>query len=58
LVRIGFGPDYHTSGALLAWLTAAVAIAMLALTGTAAIAAALHGSYSLGWVGATAHRRC
>jgi O-antigen/teichoic acid export membrane protein len=54
LMRIGFGPDYHTSGALLAWLTAAaIAIAMLALTGTAAIAAALHGTYSLGWVGAT-----
>jgi O-antigen/teichoic acid export membrane protein len=54
LLRIGFGPDYHTSGALLAWLTvAAVAIAMLALTGTAAVAAALHRAYSLGWVGAT-----
>jgi len=54
LMRIGFGPGYHTSGALLAWLTAAaVAIAMLALTGTAAVAAALHGAYSLGWVGAT-----
>ena len=54
LLRIGFGPDYHTSGALLAWLTAAaVAIAMLVLTGTAAVAAALHRAYSLGWVGAT-----
>jgi O-antigen/teichoic acid export membrane protein len=54
LLRIGFGPGYHTSGALLAWLTvAAVAIAMLALTGTAAVAAALHRAYSLGWVGAT-----
>jgi hypothetical protein len=54
LLRTGFGPDYHTSGALLAWLTAAaVAIAMLALTGTAAVAAALHRAYSFGWVGAT-----
>jgi hypothetical protein len=54
LLRIGFGPDYRTTGALLAWLTAAaVAIAMLVLTGTAAVAAALHRAYSLGWVGAT-----
>ena len=54
LLRVGFGPDYHASGALLAWLTAAaVAIAMLVLTGTAAVAAALHRAYSLGWVGAT-----
>ena len=54
LLRIGFGPDYHASGALLAWLmAAAVAIAMLALTGIAAVAAALHRAYSLGWVGAT-----
>jgi O-antigen/teichoic acid export membrane protein len=54
LLRVGFGPDYHASGALLAWLTAAaVAIAMLTLTGAAAVAAALHRAYSLGWVGAT-----
>ncbi|OBH58746.1 hypothetical protein [Mycobacterium sp. E2479] len=54
LLRVGFGPDYHASGALLAWLTAAaVALAMLTLTGTAAVAAALHRAYSLGWVGAT-----
>jgi hypothetical protein len=54
LLRIGFGPDYHTSGGLLAWLTAAaVAIAMLTLTGAAAVAAALYRAYSLGWVGAT-----
>lgn len=54
LLRVGFGTGYHASGALLAWLTAAaVAIAMLTLTGTAAIAAALHRAYSLGWVGAT-----
>jgi hypothetical protein len=54
LLRVGFGPDYHASGALLAWLTAAaVAVAMLTLTGAAAVAAALHRAYSLGWVGAT-----
>jgi O-antigen/teichoic acid export membrane protein len=55
ILRVGFGTDYHASGALLAWLTAAaVAIAMLTLTGAAAVAAALHRVYSLGWVGATA----
>ena len=54
LLRVGFGPDYHASGGLLAWLTAAaVAIAMLTLTGAAAVAAALYRAYSLGWVGAT-----
>ncbi|BBX75887.1 hypothetical protein [Mycobacterium shinjukuense] len=54
LLRIGFGSDYRASGALLAWLTAAaVAIALLTLTGAAAVAAALHRAYSLGWVGAT-----
>ncbi len=54
LLRIFFGDQYHASGALLAWLTAAaVAIAMLTLTGAATVAAALHRAYSLGWVGAT-----
>lgn len=54
LLRVAFGPQYHASSALLAWLTAAaVAIAMLTLTGAAAVAAALHRAYSLGWVGAT-----
>ena len=54
LLRFGFGPQYYASGALLAWLTgAAVAIAMLTLTGAAAVAAALHRAYSLGWVVAT-----
>jgi O-antigen/teichoic acid export membrane protein len=54
LLRVGFGPDYHAGSALLAWLTAAaVAIAMLTLTGAAAVAAALHRAYALGWVGAT-----
>ncbi len=52
LLRVAFGPQYHASGALLAWLTAAaVAIAMLTLTGAGAVAAALHRAYSLGWVG-------
>ena len=54
LLRVAFGPQYDASGALLAWLTAAaVAIAMLTLTGAAAVAAALHRAYALGWVGAT-----
>jgi O-antigen/teichoic acid export membrane protein len=54
LLRVGFGPDYHAGGALLAWLTAAaVAIAMLTLTGAATVAAAMHRAYALGWVGAT-----
>lgn len=54
LLRAGFGPDYHAASALLAWLTAAAAaIAMLTLTGAAAVAAALHRAYALGWVGAT-----
>jgi hypothetical protein len=54
LLRSAFGADYHADGALLAWLTAAaVAIALLTLTGAATVAAALHRAYSLGWVGAT-----
>jgi O-antigen/teichoic acid export membrane protein len=54
LLRTGFGPDYLAGGALLAWLTtAAIAIAMLTLTGAATVAAALHRAYSLGWVSAT-----
>lgn len=55
LLRVAFGPEYRTSGALLAWLTAAaVSIALLTLTGAATVAAALHRAYSIGWVGATA----
>ncbi len=55
LLRSAFGQQYQASGSLLAWLTAAaVAIAMLTLTGAAAVAAALHRAYSLGWVSATA----
>jgi O-antigen/teichoic acid export membrane protein len=54
ILRTVFGADYAASGALLAWLTAAaVSIALLTLTGAAAVAAALHRSYSAGWVGAT-----
>lgn len=54
LMRVAFGAQYQTSGALLAWLTAgAVSIALLTLTGAATVAAALHRAYSLGWVGAT-----
>ncbi len=54
LLRSGFGPDYRADGTLLAWLTgAAIAIALLTLTGAAAVAAALHRAYSLGWVSAT-----
>jgi O-antigen/teichoic acid export membrane protein len=54
LLRVAFGQQYQASGALLAWLTAAaVAIAMLTLTGAATVAVALHRAYSLGWVGAT-----
>ena len=54
ILRTAFGADYQTSGCLLAWLTAAaVAIALLTLTGAAAVAAALHRAYAVGWVGAT-----
>lgn len=54
LLRSAFGADYVASGALLAWLTAAaIVIALLTLTGAAAVAAALHRAYSLGWVSAT-----
>jgi hypothetical protein len=51
---VAFGPEYRADGALLAWLTAgAVAIAMLTLTGAAAVAAALHRAYAAGWIIAT-----
>ncbi|MBN3456329.1 hypothetical protein JNN96_20105 [Mycobacterium sp. DSM 3803] len=54
LLRVGFGSDYLATGPLLAWLTAgAVAIAMLTLTGAAAVAAARHRAYALGWILAT-----
>ncbi|TQK29205.1 hypothetical protein [Arthrobacter sp. SLBN-53] len=54
LLHTAFGPEYQASGALLAWLTAAAtAIALLTLTGAAAVAAALHRAYATGWIGAT-----
>ena len=54
LLRTAFGPDYQAGGALLAWFTAAaVAIALLTLTGAATVAAALHRAYAVGWIGAT-----
>jgi O-antigen/teichoic acid export membrane protein len=53
-LRVAFGEEYRADGALLAWLTtAAVAIALLTLTGAATVAAALHRAYSLGWISAT-----
>ncbi len=54
ILRMAFGADYVTGAGLLAWLTAAaISIALLTLTGAAAVAAALHRAYSIGWVGAT-----
>ena len=54
LLRVAFGEEYRADGALLAWLTtAAIAIALLTLTGAATVAAALHRAYSAGWVSAT-----
>ncbi|CAM4097990.1 hypothetical protein MB901379_04528 [Mycobacterium basiliense] len=54
VLRVAFGQEYQASSALLAWLTAAaVAIAMLTLTGAGTVAAALHRAYAVGWVGAT-----
>jgi O-antigen/teichoic acid export membrane protein len=54
VLREAFGAEYRADGSLLAWLTAAaVAIALLTLTGAAAVAAALHRAFAVGWVGAT-----
>ncbi|MGE2732580.1 hypothetical protein ACQI4F_24190 [Mycolicibacterium vaccae] len=54
LLRTAFGAQYEADGTLLAWLTAAaVAIALLTLTGAATVAAALHRAYAAGWVIAT-----
>jgi O-antigen/teichoic acid export membrane protein len=54
LLQVAFGPDYRAGGGLLAWFTAAaIAIALLTLTGAATVAAALHRAYAVGWVGAT-----
>lgn len=54
LLRVAFGEDYRAGGALLAWLTAAaIVMALLTLTGAAAVAAALHRAYAVGWISAT-----
>lgn len=54
LLQFAFGPEYRAGGPLLAWFTAAaIAIALLTLTGAATVAAALHRAYAVGWVGAT-----
>jgi O-antigen/teichoic acid export membrane protein len=54
LLQAAFGPEYRADGALLAWFTtAAIAIALLTLTGAATVAAALHRAYAAGWIGAT-----
>ncbi|HEX7824379.1 MAG TPA: hypothetical protein VF477_05730 [Mycobacterium sp.] len=54
LLQFAFGPAYEAGGALLAWFTAAaIAIALLTLTGAATVAAALHRAYAAGWIGAT-----
>jgi O-antigen/teichoic acid export membrane protein len=54
LLQVAFGPEYRAGGGLLAWFTAAaIAIALLTLTGAATVAAALHRAYAAGWVGAT-----
>ncbi|BBY26241.1 membrane protein [Mycolicibacterium sediminis] len=54
LLRFAFGPQYEAGGGLLAWFTAAaIAIALLTLTGAATVAAALHRAYAAGWIGAT-----
>ena len=54
LLRVAFGEEYRAGGALLAWLTtAAIAIALLTLTGAATVAAALHRAYAAGWICAT-----
>ena len=54
LLQTAFGSQYQAAGGLLAWFTAAaIAIALLTLTGAATVAAALHRAYAVGWVGAT-----
>jgi O-antigen/teichoic acid export membrane protein len=54
LLQTAFGSQYQADGGLLAWFTAAaIAIALLTLTGAATVAAALHRAYAVGWVGAT-----
>ena len=47
LLQFAFGSEYLADGALLAWFTAAaIAIALLTLTGAATVAAALHRAYA------------
>jgi hypothetical protein len=54
LLQFAFGSDYRAGGALLAWFTAAaIAIALLTLTGAATVAAAMHRAYAAGWISAT-----
>lgn len=54
LLQEAFGAEYVADGALLAWFTAAaVAIALLTLTGAATVAAPLHRGYAAGWLSAT-----
>ncbi len=54
LLQEAFGAEYVADGVLLAWFTAAaVAIALLTLTGAATVAAALHRAYAAGWLSAT-----
>ncbi len=54
LLRVAFGEEYRAGGALLASLTAAaIVMALLTLTGAAAVAAALHRAYAVGWISAT-----
>ena len=51
LMRLLFGDAYQLAGIVFAGLTiAAVSLAWLTLTGTAAIAASAHRSYTTGWV--------
>jgi O-antigen/teichoic acid export membrane protein len=54
LLQFAFGPQYRAGGAVLAWFTgAAIAIALLTLTGAATVAAAMHRAYAAGWISAT-----
>lgn len=53
-IMLIFGPDYSVDGWLLGALTLAAAfLAVLTLTGTAAMAQGRHGLYLAGWVAAT-----
>lgn len=55
LMAAFFGAGYHVSGGLLAVLTlAAVALAVLTMTGACVLAVGQHRAYALGWILATA----